>query len=227
MKIIGLVARIRSEFLDDAKGRSESQFLWPTRHIIASLSQAERELCHKLFLLHDSTTVEICHLTVAAINGVFPRDYAIDDRILRIERLKFPGVTKPLERKTTAWLDQNDSGWDEAKGTPSFFTVDSGDYIICFNRQPISGGTATMTVKRLPLVSLIEKSQNDSPEIKQLDDEIIHGALKYLFIKPELEGYDPDLSAKWALQFEADIKQITQNRAAMNPQVNICRPERF
>jgi len=227
MNIEGLVTRVRTEFMDDAKGLHESQFLWKTPHIIASLSQAERELCRKLFLLHDSTTVAICQLTIAAANGIFPRGYVIDDRILRIERLKFPGVTKPLERKTTAWLDQHDPGWDEAEGTPSFFTVDSGDYIVSFNRKPITGGTVAMTVKRLPLMPLIEKATNDSPEIKQLDDEMIHGALKYLYIKPDLEGYDPNLSAKWGKQFDADIEQITLNRAAMNPQEYVCRPERF
>ncbi len=227
MDIEGLVTRIRTEFLDDANGIREAHFLWKTRHIIASLSQAERELCRKLFLLHDSTTAEICQFSVAAQGGIFPREYPIDDRILRIERLKFPGVTKPLERKTTAWLDQHDPGWDEATGTPSFFTVDSGDFVIAFNRQPITGGTVTMTVKRLPLMPLSEKETSVSPEVKQLDDELIHGALKYLYIKPDLEGYDPNLSAKWAKQFDADIDQITLNRAAMNPQEYVCRPERF
>ena len=227
MNIEGLVKRIRSEFLDDAKGMHESHFLWKTVHIIAALSQAERELCKKLFLLHDSTTAAVCQFIVADVNGVFPREYAIDERILRIERLKFPGVTKPLELKTTAWLDRQDPGWDEAEGTPSFFTVDSGDFVISFNRKPITGGTVSMTVKRFPLQTLLEKSTNNSPEVKQMDDELIHGALKYLYIKPDLEGYDPNLSAKWGKQFDADIEQIALNRAAMNPQEYVCRPERF
>ena len=227
MNIEGLVTRIRTEFLDDAKGLHESQFLWKTPHIISALSQAERELCRKLFLLHDSTTTAICNFTVAAVLDEFPRSFTIDDRILRIERFKYPGITKPLERKTTAWLDQHDPGWDEAVGDPSYFTVDSGDFIVMLNRQPVTGGTVAMTVKRLPLLPLIEKATNDSPEVKQLDDEIIHGALKYLYIKPDLEGYDPNLSAKWGKQFDADIDQITLNRAAMNPQEYVCRPERF
>lgn len=227
MDIEGLVNRIRTEFLDDAEGLKESAFRWKTAHIIASLSQAERELCKKLFLLHDSTTAAVCQFTVAAVNGVFPREYAFDERILRIERLKFPGVTKPLERTTSAWLDQNDSGWDEAEGTPSHYTVDSGDYIISLNRKPVTGGTATMTVKRLPLLTLAEKGPGDSPEVKQLDDEMIHGALKYLYLKPDLEGYDPALSAKWGKVFADDIDQIVLNRAAMNPQQHVCRPERF
>jgi hypothetical protein len=228
MTIQGLVTRIRTEFLDDAEGSVEANFLWKTAHIVSSLNQAERELCRRLYLLHDSTTVEICQISIVAVDGVFPRSYAMDDRILRIERLKFPGVTPPLIRKTTDWLDQHDSGWDEAKGTPSHYVVDADEHSITFNRQPETGGTVTMTVKRLPKLSIIEKNRStDSPELKQLDDELIHGALKYLFSKPDLEGYDPSLSAKWGNQFETDIKQIEQNRAALNPQENICRAERF
>lgn len=227
MNIEGLVTRIRGEFLSDDIGPKESHYRWKTLHIIASLSQAERELCKKLFLLKDSTTAAICQIAINAIAGVFPRSYAIDDRLLRIERLKFPGVTTPLIQTTTDILDQQDPGWDEAIGTPTHFVLDADDFSITFNRQPTTGGIVNMSVKRLPLTSIIEKAKSESPEIKQLDDELIHGALKYLFIKPDLEGYDPDLSAKWARQFEADIEQIIQNRAAMNPQENICRPERF
>lgn len=228
MNIEGLVKRIRTEFLDDTVGSSEKHYRWKTPHIVAALSQSERELCKRLFLLHDSTSPAVCQLVLAAaIDGSFPRTLSIDDRILRIERMKFPGVTTPLIQKTTAWLDQHDPGWDEKTGTPSHFVVDANDFSITFNRQPLSGGTVAMTVKRYPLVSIIEKSEKLSPELKQLDDELIHGALKYLYLKPDLEGYDPSLSAKWATQFESDIKSIVQGRAAMNPQEYVCRPERF
>lgn len=228
MNIEGLVKRIRTEFLDDAVGSSEKHYRWKTPHIVAALSRAERELCKRIFLLHDSTTPAVCQLEwVAAVDGTFPRTAAIDDRILRIERLKFPGVTKPLIQKTIAWLDQYDPGWDEKTGTPSHYVVDADDFSITFNRQPLSGGTVAMTVKRYPLVSIIEKTEKLSPEVKQLDDELIHGALKYLYLKPDLEGYDPALSAKWAAQFESDIEDTKLNRAAMNPQEIVCRPERF
>lgn len=228
MNIEGLVKRIRTEFLDDTVGPSENLYLWKTPQIVAALSRAERELCKRIFLLHDSTTPAVCQLElVAAVDGTFPRTLAFDDRILRIERLKFPGVTQPLAQKTLAWLDQYDPGWDEKNGTPSHYVVDADDFSITFNRQPVSGGTVAMAVKRYPLIPIIEKTEKLSPEVKQLDDEIIHGALKYLFLKPDLEGYDAALSTKWAAQFESDIEDIIQTRAAINPQQYICRPERF
>lgn len=228
MNIEGLVTRIRTEFLDDYVASNEGDYLWKTAHIIASLSLSERELCRRLHLLSDSSSTEICQLIIAAVNGVFPRSWAIDDRILRIERLKFPGVTKPLIQTTTDWLDTNDPGWDEYQGTPTHFVVDSDDFHLTFNREPTAGGTVQMTVKRLPLTTILEKDpQSGAPEVRQLDDELIHGAMKYLYIKPDLEGYDPALSAKWANQFEMDINRITQDRAAMNPQQYVCRSERF
>jgi len=227
MDIKGLVTRIRTEFLDDATGSGEDDYLWKTVHIVSSLSQAERELCRRLYLLSDSTTAEICRFDITAVDGIFPRTCAIDSRILRIERLKFPGVTRPLDQTTIDKLDERDPGWDESGGTPTHYIVDSDDFTVTFNRQPTSGGAVSMTVKRLPKVPIVEKITSESPELKQLDDELIHGAMKYLYIKPDLEGYDPNLSAKWAKQFEADIDLINQNRAAMNPRECVCKPERF
>lgn len=227
MKIEGLLKRLREEFLKDASGISEKHFKWKTSHLLSALAQAERELCRRLYLLSDSTTPEICHLSITAIDGAFPRTVALDDRILRIDRLKFPGVSKPLDQTTTSVLDQQDSGWDEKSGTPTGFVADLDDFSLTFNRQPIAAGTVMMSVRRLPRININEKALDDSPELKQKDDELLHGALKYLFIKPDLEGYDPGLSAMWSKQFEADIKQLVQNQAAMNPQAQTARPERF
>ncbi len=228
MNIEGLVKRFRTEFLDDDTATQETHYLWKTPHIIAALAKAERDLCRRLFLLSDSTTPEICQITIAAgTDGVFPRSYPMDERIVRIERLKFPGVTTPIRQTTSAWLDQSDPGWDEMEGTPTRYVIDTDCYTITFNRQPISGGIAQMMVKRLPLTPINEKAQNDVPEIRQLDDELIHGGLKYLYLQPNTEGYDSTLSDRWGKEFEADIKRITQDRAAMNPQCTVCRPERF
>jgi hypothetical protein len=228
MNLKGLVARIRTEFLSDDVG-DESSYLWKTPAIVSALGLAERDLARKLYLLADSITPEVCRFSVVAALGVFPRAYAIDDRILRIERMKFPGVTTPLIRKTTEWLDQNDPGWDEAIGTPSHFVADTDNFTVTFNRQPVTGGTVQMNVKRLPLVRLTSSSADlaKSLEVKQLDDELIHGALKYLYLRPDIEGYDAALSKKWENQFETDISVIIQNQAAMNPKEYVCKPERF
>lgn len=223
MTIQELIKRMRIEFLDDLL---EPPF-WPSSNIISSLSQAERELCRRLYLLHDSTTAAICQIPIAATGGIFPRSYAIDNRILRIDRLKYPGITKPLTQTTTAQLDQFDSGWDEATGTPTKYVVDTDDFTITFDRQPTTAGTVNMQVKRLPLIPLLSRALTDSPELKQLDYEMIHGALKYLYIRPDAETFNIDLSKKWDNQFETDIQHIIQNRAAMNPQTWVCRPERF
>lgn len=227
MRIEGLVTRIRGEFLDDDRGNRESQFIWKTPQIVNALSLAERDLCKRCHLLNDSTTADICRITIAATDGVYPRTVAHDARVLRIQRLKFPGVTTPLTQKNITWLDANDPGWDEKSGTPTHFAVDGDSCAITFNRQPLAGGVVLMTVKRLPLVPINEKDATQSPEVKNLDDELIHGALKYLFSKPDLEGYDPNLADKWDRQFERDIKQITQDQAALNPQELVCKPERF
>lgn len=226
MTITELIARARVEFLDDVTGASSASF-WKDSHIIAALSQAEQELCRRLYLLHDSSTAAICSITIAATLGVYSQSYQIDNRILRIERLKYSGVTSPLRQTTTAWLDQNDEGWDEATGIPSYYVVDTDSYTLTFNRKPLASATVSLQVKRLPLISLANKLETATPELQNLDDTLLHGAMKYLFLKPDAETFGIDLSKKWDNQFETDIQHIIQNKAAMNPQIAVCRPERF
>lgn len=229
MTIEGLVSRIREEFLADAVGAETGITFWSTADIVASLNQAERELCRRLYLLSDSTTQDVCQIAIVEEDvGVYARTYLLDNRILKIDRLKWPNVSKPLTQTTTTYLDQFDEGWEDFTGTPTHFVVDSDAFTIIFNRRPIAAATVNMTVKRLPLTPLNEKdATEESPELKQLDDEMIHGALKYLFIKVDVESFNVDLAKKWDNQFETDITFLRQNRAAMNPYVPICKPERF
>lgn len=222
MNITGLVNRIRTEFLDDNAGSETGQF-WKTPNIISALSLAERELCRRLYLLHDSTTTAICQIPIIAGTS----SYTIDSRILRIERLKYPGVTIPLTRVTTDWLDRNNPEWESRTGLPSFYVLDTDSLTITFDSKPLVAGTVNMTVKRLPLLPLLDREMSDFPELQQLDDELIHGALKYLYMKADAETFDTDMVKRWEDQFETDIAKIVQNRAAFNPQITICRPERF
>ncbi len=219
MTIEDLVARVREDFLDDTK----APYFWSDANIITALSNAERELCKRLFLLSDLTTVAIC--TIPVLSGT--RSYSLDSRVLRIERLKLSGVAQPLLRTTVEILDRDCPGWEDTTGVPEFYILEAGANSIIFDKTPAAGYTASLTVKRLPLFTLQEKETSASPELQQLDDELIHGALKYLYLKPDAETFNIDMSKKWDNQFETDVKAIVQNKAALSPQSIYCRPERF
>ena len=228
MDLSGLAGRMRDEFLDDTTG-SDAERRWPLQNLYSALISAEKEIASRLLLISDSTTPSICQITVTMVNGAYPRTYAISDRILRIERLRFPNVLKPLSQKTVAQLDREDSGWDDATGVPAAYTVDYNTAQLTFNRVPTSGGIATMSVKRRPVTERIaaDRRGDSSLEIKSYDEPIIHGALKYAYLKNDSQTFDPVRSKVWAGVFETDIKQIQQDMAAFNPQTLVMQPEAF
>jgi hypothetical protein len=223
MSLGDLVQRIRAEFISDTTGNDEARYLWKTPGIVSALMQAERELCRRVFCITDSTTPAICQLAVAP-GG---RSYVTDNRILQVKRLKFPGVALPLPQKTTPLLDAQDPRWDEASGTPTCFVRDQGKNVLTFDRSLTVNGTVQMIVTRLPLVRLTYQDLNSDMETTGLDDELIHGALKYLYLRPDIEGYDAKLSAYWRDQFEADIATILLDRAAGGPSETVSQPEFF
>jgi hypothetical protein len=223
----GLVARMRDEFLDDTTGAETGDSKWSTPNLVSALNSSERELCRKLFLLSESTTPDICQVAITLVNGVYPRSFSISDKIVRIERLKYPGVTKPLLQKTIQHFDDKDPGWDEMSGVPTMYAVDFESFTVTFNRQPVAVGTVKMGVKRLPLNDLSEVNMAAFPEIRQYEDELIHGALKWAYLKDDSRTFDPVRAGVWKKTFDDDIARITQDKAAMNPQEHICRAERF
>ncbi len=222
-----LINRMRTEFLNDTEGAVESDYKWSTANLASALNSAQNELSKRLLLLYDSTTESVCRIAVTAVAGVYPQSVALSDKILRVQRLRFPGVARPLEQMTMERMDQMYPYWESEKGTPDAFMVDLDNFTITFNRQPTAGGVVSLAVKRLPLADITENSLTASPEIRQMDDEMIHGALKYAYLKDDLETFDPVRSGVWSKVFESDIAQIVRNRAAFNPADTVCRAERF
>jgi hypothetical protein len=238
-----IITRIKTEFLDDNRGGTDAQAQWRTADLVAALNSSEREIAHRLLLIQDSITPSVCRINIAKVSGVYPQSYAHSPKIVRIERLMYPNVALPLPRKTLEQFD-NEAGirdnsdypiryigtnvtWQGQKGTPFAYTLDFSRGYVTFNRVPTVTGVVTMTVKRLPLVNMTADNLETSPEIQEYDDVLIHGALKYAYLKDDSETFDPVRSGVWSKQFEADIKQIELDQAALNPRSYIMRPERF
>lgn len=223
----GLVARMRDEFLDDNEGAETGDSKWSKSNLVSALCSSEHELCRRLFLLYDSSTPELCEFSIAAVNGVFPRTFDISDKIVRVVRLKYPGVTKPLAQKTIQYFDEIDPGWDEMAGVPTMFAVDLKNHAVTFNRQPVAVGIVRMGVNHLPINDLSESNMNAYPSIRQYEDELIHGALQFCYLKDDSRTFDPVRSGVWEKRFNKDIDRIIQDQAALNPREWVTRPERF
>jgi hypothetical protein len=173
-------------------------------------------------LIGDSTTAETCQVTVAAgDDGAFPRTVAISPKVLRVDRLKFPGLTTPLRQTSQAALDCRDPGWDEKTGTPAAFFVSPVESTLTFNRQPVTGGTVALAVRRLPLqdftVGGLSAGVPERLEFFGLDDAVCHAALKYLYMRDDKKTFDPQRASLWSSQLEEDIRQIIRHRAEISP----------
>ena len=227
--VAALVNRLRTEFLDDAIAAEEDDFAWPSAVLVSALNTAHKELAKRLLLIEDSTTPAICQLTLAEAGGAFPRTLAFDSRVLRIERLKFPGIPRPLQQVSQAFLDERDSGWDEKTGNPEAFFINPSAYTITFNREPVSGGTVYLTVKRKPLADFttagLTKANPETIELPGLEDELCHGALKYAYLRDDKKTFDATRAKVWAAQFEEGIRQIIRQQAAMSAEAPIMRSD--
>jgi hypothetical protein len=211
---------MRAEFLDDEIIESESDCLWRDRELVAAIAWAERTLAERLHLIVDSTTATICRITIAAVDGVFARSYLLSPLVLKIERLKYSGVTSPLVQTTEEELDRLEPGWDEAVGTPTAFFVNRGT--ITFNKLPDAAATVTMTVTRKPSPLTL----NSTTELQDLDDQIIVGALSRAYLKQDSQALNPGAADKYKGQFDDAISVLVREQAGLTKKgPPIMRPE--
>lgn len=224
--VADLVTRLRTEFLDDAVAAAEEDYRWQTSDIVAALSWAHDTLARRLFLIEDASTTAVCEIAVVADgNGDFPRVVALHEKVVRVDRLKFPGVTRPLTPTNRGALDQFDGGWDERVGTPTHYVVDKTSKKITFNRQPLSGGTVTLVVRRKPLLPFTLDTIDTAEPEADYDDALCHGALTRLYSKDDKQTLDLNRVNRWQGEFDNDIRTIMREVAAVSPDIFVMRPE--
>ncbi len=251
-----LTEQIREDFLDDVTG-PEKRRLWSKRNIANAINQSQREIARRCLLIQDSTTNEICFLNLAVnqVTGLYPQSIPLSPKILRIRFVLFPNHRPnpypfdkqrgnyPLIRTSTDFMNNHQeydqvfrtpfgrSGWIGRKGMVERYLTDFQLGSLTFDREPLWGGTIQIGVNRLPLSDLKASEPDTELEIREYDLALIHGALKYLYSKgykrEETETHDPIKESRWRNEFEADIKQITQDQAALQPRLIQCIPEQW
>lgn len=216
-----LVRQVREDFLDDAEG-DESSFLWKTPAILNALSRSQKEVARRTLCIHDAATAAICQINLTISGGEYLREYSLDKRILEIDRIIFPGQMRPMGKSTADFLDQADAGWGAKTGTPAFYIPNLNGKSITLSRQPVTGGTMRLAVRRLPLVDLTLRGEIEIPEY---DEVIIFGCLDRLYRKQDAETYDPKTADRWRNEFERGIGQIIDDEAKRNPSEAVMRPD--
>ena len=247
-----LIDQIQEDFLDDTKG-SDRHRLWSPRNIAHALTQSQREIARRTLMLQDSTTNEVCFLNLVQdpVTGLYPQTIPLSSKVLRVRFCLFPRLAETLSsppdfigryelRRTTTEFMNNEhrdgynghgrDSWIGRHGHVERFMTDFQRQSLTFDRVPRYAGTVQIGVYRLPLQDLSHLRPDDEPEINEYDLALIHGALKYLYSKgvkrEDSETHDPIKESRWRNEFEADIKTIFQDLAAMQPKETVCHPER-
>jgi hypothetical protein len=147
MTLSEMISSIRRQLVDDAGVDPYCT----DADIIEYLNEGYNIFCRSTKIIRDSLTASVCTLTVAAGS----QHIALSQLIIDIERARGSWSTTNLGRKTVAQLDEDNASWIGSAGTPTKYTLEYSSNYMSLNRAASVAGTITLTVTRLPLVSMV------------------------------------------------------------------------
>jgi hypothetical protein len=196
MQLIDLIALFRHE-VDD----TVTPYLWSELEAIDYANDAQDEACRRARLLVDSTTPELCTITVPlASAGVVP----LDPRILFVRRVAMPG-RRALSRMSMQDMESMNPFWqDAAPRAPVHFITDFETGKLLLWPRPDTDVTLNLTVVRLPLEDM--NDGQDAPEIAPR----LHRSLRFWMMfraygKQDSEAQDKKKAADSLALFEQEF----------------------
>lgn len=196
MNVGSLLEIVRTE-LDDAV----EPFLWKTPELVEHCDDAQNEACRRGRLIVDSSTEKTCQIALEAGTAV----YALDARIIRVNRAKVAGESLPMKFCMSRDLDARYAGWeDDTAPTPTVIVPDWETGLIRVVPAPTVDGTLAMTVVRLPLTPLTGVDQ--ALEIRaHYQRNLRHWIAHRAYLKRDSETYDPKKAAEALAYFEREF----------------------
>lgn len=176
-------------------------YLWSDDEAIEYADDAQNEACRRGRLLVDSETTAVCN--IALVDGT--SSYALDSRVIRVNRAKVSGESSPLAFCMVRDLDERAPGWEDwSESTPTILVPDWQSGKIRLVATPDAAGTLTMTVVRLPLVEL-----NDADQSFEIRTEYVRNLRHWLsyraYMKRDSETYNPQKAADALALFEREF----------------------
>lgn len=187
MKLDALLDVVRTE-IDDL----QEPFLWSDRELIEYADDAQNEACRRARLLLDSEDATVCRIVLEAGTAV----YALDPRVIRVERAIVAGDVMPLRMCLRRHVDRMLPGWEDmTAGPPEVLIPDWQSRSIRLVPAPEQAGTLRLTVVRLPLVAL--NDLDDEPEIPEhFHRNLRHWIIHRAYLKRDSETFDEQASMK-------------------------------
>lgn len=196
MTLSELIKIARQRLGDTVRG----PYLWTTAELKEFANDAQREACRRSRLIVDSTTAEICQITLASGTDT----YALDDRVIFIKRAIVDGQSMPLGRAHSADLDNNAPGWETETGLPRAYVPNMD--VHSFRPYPAPDGayTVRLTVIRTPLVDMDDG--DDTPEIRGRYHLGLVNWMQYrAYMKQDSQVFDPKAASVAESMFEAEF----------------------
>lgn len=195
MKASAVIAFART-LLDDLT----EPFLWSDAELIGHLNEAQNEAARRARLFVDSSTAEVARLTLTAGEAT----YALDPRVIRIERARLATEPRPLRMILTRDLDERLSGWEDSTDLVQWAVPDWETQKIRFVGIPQAAGTVNLTVLRLPLEP-VTNADDDLEVAEHHARNLAHWICHRAYLKRDSETHNPAKSAEDLALFEREF----------------------
>lgn len=175
-------------------------YLWADTEAMEYADDAQREAARRGRLFVDSTTQEVCEIALTANTAV----YALDPRVIRVNRARIDGEALPLQFCMVRDLDRRAPGWEDWEGEPQFIVPDWESGKLRLVGVPQADGVLRLTVVRLPLVRL-----NDLEDVLEVREETQRNLRHWMsfraYSKRDSEAYDKDKAMESLALFEREF----------------------
>ena len=190
------VIRFARELLDD----EAEPHLWSDVELVGHLDEAQKEAARRARLCLDATTTATSRLTLEPGTSV----YALDPRVIRVERARISTEILPLRMVLTRDMDARMPGWEDSVDPVAVLVPDWETQKVRFVGTPAEAATVILSVIRLPLEPIA--SPDDELEVaehhaRSLAFWILHRA----YLKRDSETHDPAKSAEALALFEREF----------------------
>lgn len=226
-----LIAQFRSD-VDDAK----EPFLWDADDVQAYLDDAIAEACDRARLIRDSTTPEVCEITVTAGTST----YDLHESILSVELGQLQSQRLPLELSSTlametmaspffsrgrnaygSWTNFGQS-WRTRTGTPRVLVLDRAGKRFSGRLSPIptANDVLQLEVFRGALESLKDDKCEPEGVPLRLHLRLVDWMKHLAYLKQDTETRDEEKSKMFAALFasafgdrvDANVRRMQEDR---------------
>jgi hypothetical protein len=199
MNLKDLIDAARDDLDDTA-----APYLFSKARLTRYANEAEREACRRSRLITDSTTPEICRLTVSAGNEIV----TLDERVIYVKKAKLASCSVKLAKVTVLQADNEMPGWEDDEGEVVAWLPDYQSGAMRLYLIPTAADVLDLTVIRGPLGEMTQDT--DTPEINvRYHEKLVHWMRYRAYLRKDVDTHDPKQAAEALALFEAEFGPAT------------------